>query len=489
MSARVQKNVSEIINRAKALLAGGNVLGVCEHTDDVTSNDIYIARGAGVDYIDEAFSKGAVLVVCDKQFESDNANVVAVEYFDDVVRALTQEIYREAVSSVKLIGITGTNGKTSVACIASDLLNRLGVKTGYIGTLGYGIVGQVLETGRNTTPDVVTLYRNIDVLYRQGCECVALEVSSHGIALQRIHGLGFAVGVFTNLSRDHMDFHGTMDNYRDVKKSLFTDYDIAALVVNSDDSVGAEIYHQWMQSKSDGAIQISANESSKASSSILVYKSIGTKSEGGSQLEIKMGDQAVNVKFPLAGNFNHQNVMLAIAICMQLGHQLDGVSVELAKLSVVPGRMESHISPVGATIYIDYAHTPAGVTAVLADETVRSKQNWVVLGCGGDRDKGKRPLMASAAAECSDTVIYCDDNVRHDSATQIILDMLSGVSDKQGTVVCRDRQQAIEYAINNTGSDSSLFLLGKGDESVVRYGDVLLQQADRDVVAATREAA
>lgn len=488
MTPVLKETVNNIMDKAQGLMTEGGVIGLCEHTDDVCLNDIYIARGKGVTYIDQAFERGAILAVCEVGMchLAEHKNIVAVDDFDRVVQALVNAVYAEDVAGVELVGITGTNGKTSVANIIGDMLNRLGARSGYIGTLGYGVVGEVLTKGRNTTPDVVTLYRNIAGLARAGCRYIALEVSSHGIALQRIRGLGFTVGVFINLSRDHLDFHQTMENYRAVKASFFSEYVMNGLVVNIDDELGDDIYQAWVHEEKGLVIAIST-ENKPGYNTLYTYA--GCIEAGQSRLQITQGQDSVSSITSLVGQFNYQNVMLAYAVCVQLGFSMDSVLAVLPELGVVPGRVERHVSLHGASVYIDYAHTPAGVEAVLADETLRSDINYVVLGCGGDRDQGKRPLMADMASRYSDKVILCDDNVRNDSATDIILNMLSGIEDKRHAVICRDRRQAIEYAITSAGEDSSVFLLGKGDESIIQYGAVSVEQSDRQVVQALQEAA
>lgn len=491
MTGQIQKIADDVIHRAHMLVSDGGAIGICEHTDDISVNDIYVARGAGTRYIGQALAMGAVLVVCDAQESACLAcdNVIAVSDFESVIRCLVQIIYRDEISSVKLIGITGTNGKTSVACIVSDLLNGLGTRTGYIGTLGYGVVGESLQVGRNTTPDVITLYRNIAGLKRRGCEYIALEVSSHGIAMQRIYGLCFEVGVFTNFSHDHIDFHGSMENYRAVKESLFSDYEMHGLVVNVADPVGDSIYQSWVENDHSDITAVRSGSSKQRYLNVLSYSFAGVATDGKSQLEILFEGKSRQVTIPLAGRFNLENVMLALAVCQRLGFILDNIITRLSRLNVVPGRMERHLIKDGLSVYIDYAHTPASVAAVLSDDTVRSSHNWVILGCGGDRDKGKRPLMAAAAIRYCDKAIFCDDNVRADSAVEILLDMLSGIQDKRNIVICRDRRRAIEYALGKACINSSIFLLGKGDELLIRYGDINIRQCDRDVVQVSGRAA
>lgn len=482
MNKELNQVIENILQQAE-LSIGHVPAGVSEHTSEINSGDIFIAAGAAIKYAQDALEKGASLVVCEATSLTAelayDSRVLGVSDLQAVSRALVMRVYQKELESVKLIGVTGTNGKTSTASFASELLNNLGHRSGYIGTLGCGVIGEAVVKGRNTTPDVITLYRYIAELTRSGCEYVAMEVSSHGIALQRIYGLSFVVGVFTNLSRDHLDFHGSMQAYEDVKRSLFTDYKIASIVVNLDDAVGRKISGDW-QARSDypvcGFSQNTDNEEN------LRYVNHGLQDSGETLVSLHLKGQSYDLVCPLYGEFNVSNLMAAIAICYQLKIPLKDIALAVPQLSAVPGRLERIQVEKNIDVFIDYAHTPAGVQAVLGDVSLGQGECWSVIGAGGDRDAGKRPEMALIASDAGHVVIT-DDNVRNDSATQIITDMLSGLENKAGVVVCRDRSRAIQYAMDATSDDDSrIFILGKGDESAIDYGVTQLSQKDRDVV-------
>ncbi len=480
MSVCIESVVDDLLSKARQFAVRSDLIGVCEHTDDVMAGDIFVAVDKGVDFAHEALDKGAALVVydaCNRLMDSvPHERIIGVENFHGVVRLLVRRIYGCAVDSVSLIGITGTNGKTSTAGFVCQILNTLGRKTGYIGTLGFGVIGLSIVKSRNTTPDMVTLYRYIDILYRQGCEFIAIEVSSHSIALDRIYCLSFFVGIFTNLSRDHLDFHKSMKNYAMVKRSFFIDYKIDCLVVNFDDSTGRQIAEEW-----GGDKPILGFSAKHTAPDILKYYSHGMDADGENNMTIQYEGKIYELPLSIYGSFNAANMAAAITSCLALHYPIDDVIQAALSISPIPGRMQYFKTERQINVFIDYAHTPAGIQAVLTDESVISGDTWCVLGSGGERDPGKRAEMARMTGYASHVVI-CDDNVRRDSATRIVVDMLQGVQSKAGTVICRDRSQAIDYALSHAQQGDSLFLLGKGNEDYIDYEKCKIMQSDLDVV-------
>lgn len=480
----------DIENQVSALLAQASQYGwsaksgVCEHTDDITKGDIYVANNGGLKFIDVALEKGASLVIYDACAHSDysgHSQAVALEDFRKMLVALVDRIYGDIVREVGLVGVTGTNGKTSTASFCCQLLNAIGVRAGYIGTLGYGVVGESVVQGRNTTPDVVTLYRYIYELHKKGCRTVVMEVSSHGIALERIQGLSFVIAAFTNLSRDHLDFHGSMVAYEAVKRSYFLDYRIDGVVVNLDDAVGQKITDEWLEKTNKPCIGVKAFDDAGSDCDVLSYKTKGLNAEGAHVISLHSKGGDFEIMSRLHGRFNTVNLVTALAICHALGHRLEVLSDAVREVSPVPGRLENYRTARDVNVFIDYAHTPAGIETVLADDTLDNSESWCVIGCGGDRDSGKRPHMAKAASKAAHLVI-CDDNVRHDSATQIIIDMLEGIEDKAGTAICRDRKLALAYSLDKANPGSHVFVLGKGNEADIDYGIARLPWRDRDAV-------
>ena len=465
----------------------GAGLGVCEHTDDITSGDVFIAHDEQGSHIRNAIHKGAVAVVCSHAAlqAADDVPVdklFAVENVEEFAYELVQLVYAEDIARLKLIGITGTNGKTSTAYFACQLFGHLGVKAGYLGTLGYGLIGESLVPARNTTPDYVTLYRNLASLSRAGCSKVVMEVSSHGISLDRIRGLGFETLVFTNLSHDHLDFHGSMEAYEAAKLSLFTDYDSENWVVNADDRAGSRLIRLGMQHE---AVKVTAYSQHH----VPVGMGIGYRIPGNGKLLVTVNDaedghNCIDVNIGIDGRFNIENLLCAILICHVSGYEIEDIGQMVSSITPVPGRMECVENHDGVKVCVDYAHTPAGVDAVMQDSVLRGKEvprTWCVIGCGGDRDTSKRAAMG-AAASYADRLVITDDNVRGDRAEAIICDILKGIKSKPGVIVCRDRRQAINNVLDFANSNDLVLLLGKGDESSVIYGSDSIMQRDIDVV-------
>ena len=474
-------SVDKLLHTAEQYVESSDLIGVCNHIEDVVVGDIYIAAGKGLSFIEEALNKDASLVIydaCDNAVNIiDNDQIIGINNFDNVVKFLVRRVYGNIVDSISLIGITGTNGKTSTASFVCELLNALGQKTGYIGTLGFGIVGQSIIKGRNTTPDMVTLYRYITILSIKGCRSIAIEVSSHAIALSRIHGLSFFVGVFLNLSHEHIDFHGSMKNYEKIKCSFFTDYKINFLIVNLDDKIGRRIAKKWKNDKS--IIGFSLKD---LTSNYIKYNSYSIHADGKYNINMQYKGHIYKFSMPLYGEFNMANIVAAIASCIAFNYSISDLMRVVVNISPVPGRMEYLKTDHHVNVFIDYAHTPASVKTVLEDQSFMSENTWCILGSGGNRDIGKRAEMASIATSHVSHLVICDDNVRHDSATKIVIDMLYGIKFKSGTIICRDREKAIAYVLSNSYKNDRVFLLGKGNESNINYGNYKISHCDLDIV-------
>ena len=363
----------------------GNGIGVCEHTDDLGDKDIFIAWENAASYILPALEKGALAIVCQLDTPGidefrQNDNVIEVENLRHFAFSLVREVYGPNLSQVQLIGVTGTNGKTSTAYFTCQLLELLGVPAGYIGTLGFGVVSAVLGNSRNTTPDFVTLYRYISALYDYGCSHVVMEVSSHALALNRIQGLDFSAGVFTNLSRDHLDFHGSMEAYEDAKLSFFKDYDISNWIINTDYPAGKRLAESKLAKKA-GNLIVYGREIADVDN-YFQYGFIKEEGQPSSLLDICYAKDHQLMKADLAGGFNLENLVAAVLVCHVLGFRLEEIAGITAMIKPVPGRMECIEDAKGVKICVDYAHTPAGVEAVMEDrllchESQRGKLMWL----------------------------------------------------------------------------------------------------------------
>lgn len=460
---------------------------VCSHTDDITGPDIFIATGTGTEYVQAALDNGAIAVV----FEAGSAlngidcqqnGFYGVQDLKAFTLELLHEVYGSDIAKANLIGITGTNGKTSSAHFTCQLLNLLGDKTGYIGTLGHGVNTDSLIKGRNTTPDVVTLYRYISLLQRKGCKYIVMEVSSHGIALERIAGLGFSIGAFTNFSRDHLDFHLTMQSYEATKLSLFRDYPVGKVVVNADDKTGIKLIEKWLHEGKENLYGFTTDEG-KSEYFQYSYESKTVDTEPC----IVMSYQQSVLRFPVAvaGQYNIENFITAILICHARGYSLQTIAAYTQQVGVVPGRLEASSILKYQNVYVDYAHTPDAMKAVLIDSTLQeadTRIKYCIFGCGGKRDAGKRVKMGDVASQNADKVVLTDDNTRGESAEKILCDISAGIKNKTGLVICRDRAKAIAHVLESASQDDLVLILGKGDESSMDYGHYQIPHKDIDVV-------
>ena len=466
----------------------GDGVGVCEHTDDLGEKDIFIASEKSSAYISLALDRGAIAVVCAQGASGTEdfghpEKVVEVEDVRQFAFTLVQAVYGNDIAQVDLVGITGTNGKTSTAHFACQLFGLLGESAGYIGTLGYGILSDGLVASRNTTPDVVTLYRYISSLYRRGCHHVVMEVSSHAIALNRIEGLDFSVGMFTNLSRDHLDFHGSMDAYEETKISFFEDYKVAHWIINADYPAGQRLIERKIARHDDVFTSYGMKEEKQDQH--FAYRFMEDAAHASSMVEIKTASHGELIKTGVSGQFNLENMVAAVLVCHVSGYPLIDVVKAAASVKAVPGRMECVLDQKGVKVCVDYAHTPAGIDAVMSDHMLHAGERgkvWCIFGCGGDRDRGKRPIMGRSVASHSQRVIVTDDNVRGDQAEEIICDVLAGIVDKTHVIVCRDRRKAIGCVLDSAIRNDLVLLLGKGNESTITYGNHRLFHRDMDAV-------
>jgi UDP-N-acetylmuramoyl-L-alanyl-D-glutamate--2,6-diaminopimelate ligase len=429
---------------------------------EVAINSAFIAlqgeKNHGLDYIRQAIHLGVKIIFADKPSNGNLlVNVIYVENLADKLVSLANWFYDDPSKAMKIVGVTGTNGKTSVVHYASQLCN-LFYKTAILGTLGNGIVGQ-LQTSKNTTLNTVSLNRKLAQFRDQSVEVVLMEVSSHAIALQRIAGLEFLTLALTQVTSDHLDFHKTIAEYRATKQQLFTDYKAKYWVLNIDDFLGNNLNNYI--SKGVGFISYSLTKKAEIHANKIEYLASG----------IAANINGKPLKINLFGRFNLENLMCVFGICQSLGLSIDKIINQAQNLKPVLGRME--IVSVQPTIIIDYAHTVDALESVLKSLREHfvstTKKLWLVFGCGGDRDKEKRPLMAKIASRYADKIIITDDNPRFESAKKIMEDIVVGI-DKSKNINCiHDRMQAISFAIQQANKEDLIIITGKGHED---YQDV-----------------
>ncbi len=370
-----------------------------------------------------------------------------------------------------IIGVTGTNGKTTVTHLIEQWLSACGRSTAALGTLGLYQGGRCRQDTVYTTPLAPTVFALLRQLQSAGVQVLAMEVSSHALKLDRVFGLDVDVAVFTNLSRDHLDFHGTMEDYQAAKLSLFTGLKAAATaVVNADDAFGQEIIRQTT------APVLSYGFSESASlQAVAVDDSLQ-----GARLEIRYGSRTIPFDSALVGRFNVYNLLAALGACLALGVPLEVLAASGAVLHGVPGRLERVALPGDRVGIVDYSHTPDALEKIL--QTLRALKPGriiTVFGCGGNRDKGKRPLMGAVAARASELCVVTSDNPRREDPLAIIADILAGMP-AQGVLVEPDRRAAIRRAFALSQPGDVILLAGKGHEPYQIVGDRKLPFSDRE---------
>lgn len=407
--------------------------------------------------------------------------------FYDAVWRIASVVLRYPTREATIYGVTGTNGKTTTAWMIRDLVSALAVmpRCGYLGTLGYQIRSQELQSLPNTTPFAVDLQNLLNHMILEGCSEVAMEVSSHALAEKRADGVEFGIAVFTNLSQDHLDYHRDMDSYFAAKKRLFEGVGQVRAgvpsprpVINIDDDHGAMLAREYAP----------------------YALTFGTTPEADIYAkEVKVGIDAIEmvlvypdgeskVKLNLGGNYNVINFIGAFAAVF-LGHRdyrdvLTSLKITNAALQVrpVPGRFEPVINEYGVNVIIDYAHTPDAIDKLLASvKSLTEGKVSVVFGCGGDRDKSKRPLMAKAAERWADSLYITSDNPRTEDPDDIIKDILEGIESKSNVHVEPDRELAVRSAMVSAQIGDTVVIAGKGHENYQIVGDIVLAMDDREL--------
>ena len=429
----------------------------------------------GHQYIDKAIALGAVCVICEKLPSELQQGVTYLVYESttDVVGPLATSFYGNPTRKMKLVGVTGTNGKTTIATTLYNVIRRMGIKAGLCSTVCNYIDGEPVPT-ECTTPDPITLNRLLAQMAEKGCEYAFMEVSSHAVDQKRINGLTFAGGVFTNLTRDHLDYHKTFENYRDAKKGFFDllPKDAFALT-NADDRNGSVMVQNTKALAKTYSIRQNADFHAK----------VLEESFEGMSLEIN----GVEVFVQFVGRFNVQNILAIFASLNLLGIDSQEALIQLSAMKPVNGRFETFRSPKGVTAIIDYAHTPDALRNVLTtiNEILCGKgECWTICGAGGNRDKGKRPLMAQEAVRQSDHLILTSDNPRNEEPQDIINDMLDGLSkeEKLKTLSIVDRKEAIRVACMMAKKGDVILIAGKGHEDYQIIKGVKYHFDDHEVI-------
>jgi UDP-N-acetylmuramoyl-L-alanyl-D-glutamate--2,6-diaminopimelate ligase len=472
------------------LLKHVEVLNILGDTDvDITGVDIDSRRvekghlfvaipGTVTDghkFIPKATELGAAAVLCEKMPEEQDARVtyIMVASTEDAVGKVATLFYGDPSRKLKLVGVTGTNGKTTIATLLYNMFRKFGHKCGLLSTVCNYIEDEAIPTD-HTTPDPIELNRLLAQMVEAGCEYAFMECSSHAIAQKRIGGLKFAGGLFTNLTRDHLDYHKTFENYRDAKKAFFDNLDKDAFAItNADDKNGMVMVQNCKAQIKTYSTRTMADFKAKL---------IECHFEG---MYLDINGKEVGVQF--IGKFNVSNLLAVYGAAVMLGKKPEDILLILSTLKSVSGRLEPIHSPEGYTAIVDYAHTPDALENVLnaIHEVLNGKGKVItVCGAGGNRDKGKRPIMAQEAVKQSDKVIITSDNPRFEEPQDIINDMLAGLDQKQMKKVLSivDRREAIRTACMLAEKGDVILIAGKGHEDYQDIKGVKHHFDDKEVV-------
>jgi UDP-N-acetylmuramoyl-L-alanyl-D-glutamate--2,6-diaminopimelate ligase len=453
----------------------------------------------GHEFIREAVKRGAAAVVFSR--EGDWPRPPAAVRVKDVRRSMglwAAHFYGRPSEKIRLVGVTGTNGKTTLTYLIEAILDAAAMKTGLIGTINYRYAGHELPS-HHTTPESLDLQALLEEMSRAGVEAVAMEVSSHALVQERVRGLEFDVGVFTNLSRDHLDYHRDMDEYFLAKSKLFTDYLPAsrkprkAAVIYGEDPRGRQLIERLRSSD----LELWSYGEGEA---LDVHPVNVRRDVGGLRGTIQARERIIEIDSPLIGAANLQNILGAVGVGRALGIEADVLARGISQLRSVPGRLEKVANDRGITILVDYAHSPDALEKVLGAVRPLTQGRLVcVFGCGGDRDRGKRPLMGEIAARLSDVVVLTSDNPRTENPLSILDEIEAGVkktglkkfagsgpgsreSDSgRGYVVEADRRKAIRIAIKAASAGDLILIAGKGHEDYQILGTNKIHFDDREV--------
>ena len=475
--------LNELLKHVEVLNALGDteieITGVNIDSRRIEAGHLFVAipgtQTDGHKFIPKAIEQGAVAVLCEyfPNRREPGVTYIAVDSTEDCVGEVATQFYGDPSRQLKLVGVTGTNGKTTIATLLYNMFRKFGHKCGLLSTVCNYIEDEAIVAD-HTTPDPIELNRLLAQMVEAGCEYAFMECSSHAIAQKRIGGLKFAGGIFTNLTRDHLDYHGTFENYRDAKKAFFDGLDKDAFaIINADDKNGAVMVQNC---------KAQIKTYSTRSMADFKAKIIECHFEG---MYLEINGKEVGVQF--IGKFNVSNLLAVYGTAVMLGKQPEDILLILSTLKSVSGRLEPIRSPEGYTAIVDYAHTPDALQNVLnAIHEVLDGKGFVitVCGAGGDRDKGKRPLMAQEAVKQSDRVIITSDNPRSEDPEDIINDMLEGLDAKQMRKVVSivDRREAIRTACMMAQKGDVVLIAGKGHEDYQEIQGVKHHFDDREVV-------
>jgi len=426
----------------------------------------------GMDFLEEAARRGArSFMVPEGTDPSPGGAYVLSSNVRKTLALAARNFFGDPSSKLKVVGVTGTNGKTTTSYLIHGVLEQAGIDAGLIGTVQYLVGGEVISAAR-TTPESPDLNGLLKTMVEKGCRSCIVEVSSHALTLHRVTGVNMEVALFTNLTRDHLDFHKDMEDYFRAKAVLFTEGEVNHRVINRDDPYGMRLLSEL----GPAVLTYGMQEGDITPAGPVVLETWGSRC----RLETPWGIVDVNTSLP--GRFNLYNIMAAVAACGLLGLSASDITTGLSSVTRIPGRFEKVDRGQPFNAVVDYAHTPDALKNVLENaRAVTGGRVITVFGCGGDRDTSKRPLMGQVAGQLSDLVFVTSDNPRSEDPEAILDDIMEGVADARGVVKrIPDRREAIETAVREAGPGDMLLVAGKGHENYQIIGDRVLPFSDVD---------
>ncbi|MCC1495267.1 UDP-N-acetylmuramoyl-L-alanyl-D-glutamate--2,6-diaminopimelate ligase [Alcanivorax sp. 1008] len=450
----------------------------------VRDGDLFVALGGarqdGRRFIEAAIHAGAVAVLTesDKYSEAEQGGVpvIGMPSLSAGLVDLAMRFHRNPMASLSVLGVTGTNGKSSVAWFLRDAMNAVDMPCGLIGTLG-AHYGDYHDDIGHTTPDTLTLHESLAAFRDRGARYVAMEVSSHALAQDRLAGVSVNIAAFTNLSRDHLDYHGDMDGYFAAKSRLFHGHAIAGAVINTGDRYGARLAAQLADNIR--CVRVGGKDAD-------IFCTDVQLNADGMSARISVAGESLSLQLPLYGRFNIDNLMIVAGMLAVQGLAPNAIGAALSAVTPVPGRMQPVLADDAPVVLVDYAHTPDALEKSL--HAVREHftgKIWCVVGCGGNRDTGKRPQMAAVAEQLADQLIFTADNPRDESVQEIIGDMLAGVQHAMAVQVIDDRREAVRTAVLQAAPGDVVLVAGKGHE---HWQEIGAKKLPMDDVSLAREA-
>lgn len=443
----------------------------------ITEGSLFVAiKGYKVDghsFLQIAKNNGAAAAIVEDKIDSIKLPQIVVEDSRATMAKIVKELYSPALSHLRTVGITGTNGKTTTAYLVKSVLDQAGLDSGLIGTIEYDIAGEKINSW-NTTPESSDLLDMMFSMVSKGQKGCVMEVSSHGLSLNRADGIDFEVAVFTNLSQDHLDFHKDFEDYFNAKSRLFSLLKSNGIaVINFSDEFGKRLMNEVTQNCLTFGLDPQAQ----------VYAKKWRSDLSGLTISIATPSGNVAINSPLIGQFNVENILAAVSVGLAFKFDLQTIKNGIEKVNRIPGRLEPVKLKYNRVAVVDYSHTPDSLKKALIELNKIDKNNlWVVFGCGGDRDKSKRPIMGKIAEEYATQIVITSDNPRSEDPNVIIRDIVAGILKKKNIVIEPDRKKAITYAIENSDQNDIILVAGKGHETYQEIQGIKHSFDDRKII-------